>query len=140
MKVRTATYVAKIKTPRRNGIKPQQHPPKGFSSCISFMAPMLSKLFFIFFAVIYVKFFNKEVVNVKCTLEEKIQYTKRGLPILLMAFIMLGGIYAGIYKDVADVEKLWKTDQIFEPKISIDQAEQFYDGWKRTIERLISNG
>jgi glycerol kinase len=52
----------------------------------------------------------------------------------------LAGIYAGIYKDVADVEKLWKTDQIFEPKISIDQAEQFYDGWKKTIERLISNG
>ena len=44
------------------------------------------------------------------------------------------------YKDVADVEKLWKTEQIFEPKISIDQAEQFYDGWKKTIERLISNG
>ena len=53
--------------------------------------------FFIFFSVIYVKFFNKEVVNVKSTLEEKIKYTKRGLPILLMAFIMLGGIYAGIY-------------------------------------------
>ncbi len=52
----------------------------------------------------------------------------------------LAGIYAGIYKDVADVEKLWKTDQIFEPKISIDQAEQFYDGWKKIIDRLISNG
>jgi C4-dicarboxylate transporter DctM subunit len=54
-------------------------------------------LFFIIFSIIYVKFFNKEVVNVKSTLEEKIKYTKKGLPILLMAFIMLGGIYAGIY-------------------------------------------
>ncbi len=52
----------------------------------------------------------------------------------------LAGMYGGIYKDVADVEKLWKTDRIFEPKISIDQAEQFYDGWKKTIERLIGNG
>ena len=52
----------------------------------------------------------------------------------------LAGIYAGIYKDVADVEKLWKTDRIFEPKISIDQAEQFYDGWKKTVEKLIGNG
>jgi len=52
----------------------------------------------------------------------------------------LAGIFAGIYKDVADVEKLWKTDQIFEPKISIDHADQFYDGWKKTIERLIGNG
>ena len=34
--------------------------------------------FFIIFSIIYVKFFNKEVVNVKSTLEEKIKYTKRG--------------------------------------------------------------
>ncbi len=52
----------------------------------------------------------------------------------------LAGMFAGIYKDVADVEKLWKNNQIFEPQISIDHAEQFYDGWKKTIERLISNG
>ena len=52
----------------------------------------------------------------------------------------LAGMFAGIYKGVADVEKLWKTDRIFEPKISIDHADQFYDGWKKTIERLISNG
>ncbi len=52
----------------------------------------------------------------------------------------LAGIYVGMYKDVADVEKLWKTDRIFEPQISIDHAEQFYDGWKKTIERLINDG
>ena len=54
-------------------------------------------LFFIIFSIFYVIFFNPEVQNVKSSLEEKIKYTKRGLPILLMAFMMLGGIYAGIY-------------------------------------------
>jgi len=54
-------------------------------------------LFFIIFSIFYVIFFNPEVQNVKNSLEEKIKYTKRGLPILLMAFMMLGGIYAGIY-------------------------------------------
>ena len=54
-------------------------------------------LFFIFFSIFYVLVFNREVQNVKSTMEEKILYTKKGLPILLMAFIMLGGIYAGIY-------------------------------------------
>ena len=54
-------------------------------------------LFFIIFSVFYVKFFNKEVQNITTTWEEKVKYTKRGLPILVMAFIMLGGIYAGIY-------------------------------------------
>ena len=58
---------------------------------------ILLALFFIIFSVFYVIFFNKEVQNVKTSFEDKIKYTKKGLPVLLMAFIMLGGIYAGIY-------------------------------------------
>jgi C4-dicarboxylate transporter DctM subunit len=58
---------------------------------------ILLTILFIIFSIFYVKIFNKEVVNVKSSLEEKIQNTKKGLPILLMAFLMLGGIYAGIY-------------------------------------------
>jgi C4-dicarboxylate transporter DctM subunit len=54
-------------------------------------------LFFIIFSIFYVIFFNPEVQNVKSSLDEKIRNTKKGLPILLMAFVMLGGIYAGIY-------------------------------------------
>jgi len=57
---------------------------------------MLS-LFFIIFAVFYVKFFNKEVENIRSSREERIYYTKRGLPIFAMAILMLGGLYAGIY-------------------------------------------
>ena len=53
--------------------------------------------FFIIFSVFYVKIFNKEVQGVSSTRQEKIENTKKGLPILMMAFIMLGGIYAGIY-------------------------------------------
>jgi len=54
-------------------------------------------LLFIIFSIFYVIFFNKEVTGVKSTWEEKIHHTKKGLPILLMAFVMLGGIYVGIY-------------------------------------------
>ena len=57
---------------------------------------MLS-VFFIIFAVFYVKFFNKEVENIRSSREERIYYTKRGLPIFAMAILMLGGLYAGIY-------------------------------------------
>jgi len=58
---------------------------------------ILLSIFFILFSIFYVIFFNKEVQNIKSSLEEKIFHTKKGLPILLMAFVMLGGIYAGIY-------------------------------------------
>ena len=52
----------------------------------------------------------------------------------------LAGIQSGMYKGVADVEKLWKTDRTFEPTISLDQADQEYDEWLKTIKGLINNG
>ena len=52
----------------------------------------------------------------------------------------LAGIQSGMYKGVADVEKLWKTDRTFEPTISLDQADQEYDEWLKTIKGLIDNG
>ncbi len=54
-------------------------------------------VFFIIFAVFYVKFFNKEVENIRSSTEERIYHTKKGLPIFAMAILMLSGLYAGIY-------------------------------------------
>ena len=54
-------------------------------------------LLFIIFAIFYVIFFNKEVERVKASKEDKIIYTKKGIPILLMSVIILGGIYVGIW-------------------------------------------
>ena len=54
-------------------------------------------LLFILFAIFYVIFFNKEVERVKTSKEDKIIYTKKGIPILLMSGIILGGIYVGIW-------------------------------------------
>ena len=52
----------------------------------------------------------------------------------------LAGIQSGMYKGVADVEKLWKTERTFDPTISLDQADQEYDEWSKTIKGLINNG
>ena len=54
-------------------------------------------ILFILFAIFYVIFFNKEVERVKTSKEDKIIYTKKGIPILLMSVIILGGIYVGIW-------------------------------------------
>ena len=52
----------------------------------------------------------------------------------------LAGMKSGVYKDVAEVEKLWKTDRKFEPTISLDEADQQYNRWLKTVKGLISNG
>ncbi|MEK9741956.1 MAG: TRAP transporter large permease subunit [Pelagibacteraceae bacterium] len=54
-------------------------------------------IFFIIFAIFYVKFFNKEVENIRSSTKDRIYYTKKGLPIFAMAILMLSGLYAGIY-------------------------------------------
>ena len=54
-------------------------------------------ILFILFAIFYVIFFNKEVERIKTSKEDKIIYTKKGIPILLMSIIILGGIYVGIW-------------------------------------------
>jgi glycerol kinase len=52
----------------------------------------------------------------------------------------LAGMKSGLYKDVADAEKLWKTDKTFEPAISLDEADKQYNGWLKTVKGLINNG
>ncbi len=51
----------------------------------------------------------------------------------------LAGMYSGLYKGIADLEELWKTDRIFEPKMSVDQSDNEYLGWKTTINKLIKD-
>ncbi len=52
----------------------------------------------------------------------------------------LAGMKSGVYKDVAEVEKLWKTDHKFEPAISLDEADQQYNRWLKAVKGLINNG
>ncbi len=57
-----------------------------------------------------------------------------------MGAAYLAGMKSGVYKDVAEVEKLWKTDRKFEPGISLDEADQQYNKWLKTVKGLINNG
>ena len=52
----------------------------------------------------------------------------------------LAGLQSGLYKDIAELKELWKTDTVFEPnKLSINLEDE-YDGWTKTINSLINNG
>ena len=57
-----------------------------------------------------------------------------------MGAAYLAGMKSGVYKDVAEVEKLWKTDRKFEPAISLDEADQQYYRWLKTVKGLMNNG
>ena len=45
------------------------------------------------------------------------------------------GLAAGIWKDLAELERKWRPDKRWEPRWSADQRESAYVGWKKAVER-----
>jgi glycerol kinase len=66
-----------------------------------------------------------------------------GIPIQLAAIAettslgaaYLAGLAVGMWRDTAQLARMWKAAETFEPKMSADQRETLYAGWKRAVER-----
>ena len=46
----------------------------------------------------------------------------------------LAGVGAGVWSD-SDLDRLWKLDREFEPKMSLDEADSLQARWRRAVER-----
>ena len=55
----------------------------------------------------------------------------------IMGAAFLAGLQFGMYKSIADLSNLWKTDRVFEPIMSKDQADSEYSGWLKAVAKLI---
>jgi glycerol kinase len=49
----------------------------------------------------------------------------------------LAGIATGFWHGPQQVTEQWAVDRTFEPKMSADQRDAFYSGWKRAVERSL---
>ena len=66
-----------------------------------------------------------------------------GIPIQLAAMAettslgaaYLAGLAVGVWRDTAQLASMWKAAETYEPKMSADQSETLYAGWKRAVER-----
>ena len=47
----------------------------------------------------------------------------------------MAGIAAGVWDSPADISKRWSVDAEFEPRMSRDEADSLYEGWKKAVER-----
>ena len=45
------------------------------------------------------------------------------------------GLAIGAYGSLSDLERLWKSDRVFEPEWSAARREEAFRGWKRAVER-----
>jgi glycerol kinase len=47
----------------------------------------------------------------------------------------LAGLAVGLWRDTAQLARMWQAAETYEPKMSADQREGLYSGWKRAVER-----
>ena len=47
----------------------------------------------------------------------------------------LAGLATGFWKNQAEVESFWQVDRVFDPKMSADQRESLYSGWRSAVAR-----
>jgi len=47
----------------------------------------------------------------------------------------LAGLAVGLWKDTTELARMWHAAETYEPKMSSDQRETLYAGWKRAVER-----
>ncbi len=49
----------------------------------------------------------------------------------------LAGLAIGFWQNQKEVAEQWAIDRTFEPRMSADQRETLYTGWKRAVERSL---
>jgi len=49
----------------------------------------------------------------------------------------LAGLAVDYWESLDEIKSLWRIDTIFEPKMSIEEREKLYKGWKLAVERCL---
>ncbi len=47
----------------------------------------------------------------------------------------LAGLAVGFWKDIDEIQTIRQVERVFEPKMSVEERNRFYEGWKRAVER-----
>ncbi len=47
----------------------------------------------------------------------------------------LAGLAVGIWKSQGELESFWKSERVFEPRMTEDRRETLYAGWKKAVSR-----
>ena len=51
---------------------------------------------------------------------------------------LAGGIGAGVWKDLSELEELYKCSNKVSPKMSQEKRNELYDGWKKAVKMILS--
>ena len=51
----------------------------------------------------------------------------------------LAGLATGFWKNTGQIKKCWQRDKIFRPKMKKDAAAALYQGWRKAVQRTLSD-
>jgi glycerol kinase len=47
----------------------------------------------------------------------------------------LAGLATGFFKDLAELERFWRAEKTYEPRMKTERREELFDGWKKAVAR-----
>ena len=47
----------------------------------------------------------------------------------------LAGLATGFWRSVEELERFWRAERVFEPRMSSERREELFDGWRRAVAR-----
>ena len=50
----------------------------------------------------------------------------------------LAGLAVGVWDSLEDIENNREVDRVFEPEMSMEERNKFYDGWKKAVSRAMN--
>lgn len=75
--------------------------------------------------------FLADILEIKIERSAKIEMTALGVA-------YLAGLQIGIYKSLTEIEAIHKVDKVFEPELSVEKRNQYYQGWKQVINLILA--
>jgi glycerol kinase len=45
----------------------------------------------------------------------------------------LAGLATHFFSDIEELEEFWKSERVFEPRMSADQREELFGGWRHAV-------
>ena len=48
----------------------------------------------------------------------------------------LAGLQAGVFDSIDDLTRCWKSDSVFTPRLTKQERDQAYEGWKAAVDRI----
>ncbi|WFO74860.1 glycerol kinase GlpK [Desulfurococcaceae archaeon MEX13E-LK6-19] len=49
----------------------------------------------------------------------------------------LAGLAVGVWKNLDEIIRLWRPEKEFTPRMSVEEREKLYSGWKQAVERAL---